>query len=207
MDPREPEPTTVQSPFPGDNPKAAILEQLNRILDSEAFSHSPRSKEFLSYVVEHGLQGHTERLKERSIGISLFHRSPSYVTSDDPIVRVKAGEVRRRLAQYYADGSHALEPHIEIPVGTYIPKFHWKSQPVLPPLAPDPGIVEPEPPVPLLLPPRPWKTKWFAAAVALAGLAAAVLMRVHFHTPSALDLFWEPLSATKKPVLILILFT
>jgi len=202
MNAQESEPTAVQPPFPGDNANAAILEQLNRILDSEAFNHSPRAKEFLSYVVEHGLQGHTELLKERSIGISLFHRSPSYVTSDDPIVRVKAGEVRRRLAQYYSTGEHELEVLIEIPVGSYIPKFHWKAQPVLPPLAVAEEVVEPEPPVPDAKSPRRWKAVGFAAALSVAGIALVIFLRLYYHHPSALDLFWEPLSATKQPVLI-----
>src|SRR6185437_3987438 len=97
----EPEPLPSWN-RPDAESSAAILDHLRRIQTSRAFGNSARAKEFLSYVVHHGLQGHTEFLKERSIGIHLFHRSPTYVTSDDPIVRVKAAEVRRRLTQYYA---------------------------------------------------------------------------------------------------------
>ena len=118
MQAQDSEPAATTRPPSAENPNAAILDQLRRILDSHAFSNSPRSKDFLSYVVEHGLKGDIELLKERSIGLNLFHRSPTYITSDDPIVRVKAGEVRRRLAQYYAEGDHALEVQIEIPVGS-----------------------------------------------------------------------------------------
>jgi len=194
------EPTGGQSPLPDENPSAAVIEQLRRILDSHAFSNSPRAKEFLSYVVENGLTGHTELLKERSIGINLFHRPPSYVTSDDPIVRVKAGEVRRRLAQYYAEGEHSLEVQIEIPVGSYIPKFHWKNQPVHAPLALGVEVVE----QPLAPPKRHerWKIWGFAAALTIVVITGTTLIRVRYHAPSTLDLFWEPLSATKQPVLI-----
>jgi hypothetical protein len=197
------EPAAAQHPPSGENRDAAIHDQLKRILDSHAFLNSPRASEFLTYVVENGLKGHTELLKERSIGVSLFHRSPAYVTSDDPIVRVKAGEVRRRLAQYYAEGDHSLEVQIEIPVGSYIPRFHSKTVPVPPPLTLEPEVVEE--PLTCATQTRKWRNRriWGSAAVlALAGIASAILLRANYHPPSTLDLFWEPLSATKQPVLI-----
>jgi len=200
MHAQDSEPAAAPHPASGEHQDAAILEQLRRILDSHAFLNSPRAREFLSYVVENGLRGHTELLKERSIGVNLFHRPPAYITSDDPIVRVKAGEVRRRLAQYYAEGEHVLEVQIEIPVGSYIPKFHWGTQPV--PLLPalEAEVVE----QPLPRPKRPvhWRIWGLAAAIAIAGIAATVFMRAHSQRPSTLDLFWEPLSSTKQPVLI-----
>jgi hypothetical protein len=206
MQAHDSEPATTTRPPSAENPNAAILDQLKRILDSHAFSNSPRSKEFLSYVVEHGLKGDVELLKERSIGLNLFHRSPTYITSDDPIVRVKAGEVRRRLAQYYAEGDHALEIQIEIPVGSYIPRFHSKTVPVPPPLPLEPEVVEK--PMVSAIPGRKrriWKNRKIlgsAAVLAMAGIAATILIRANYHAPSALDRFWEPLSATKQPVLI-----
>src|ERR1035437_3956268 len=109
-------PTATQSPNPSGNRHAEILDHLTQIQNSHAFCNSARSKEFLSYVVEQALAGHTEILKERSIGVDLFHRAPTYDTSEDPIVRVKAGEVRRRLAEYYAGEERAPELQIEIPL-------------------------------------------------------------------------------------------
>ncbi len=202
MQAQDSEPTATQYPLPSENPNDAILDQLRRILESHAFFNSPKAKEFLSYVVEHGLKGDIELLKERSIGMNLFHRSPSYVTSDDPIVRVRAGEVRRRLAQYYAEGEHALEVQIEIPVGSYIPKFHWKSQAVPSPVALEVEAVEK--PRPLTKPSEHLKIRVFAlAALTIVGIAAAtILIRAHYHHASTLDLFWAPLSTTKQPLLI-----
>jgi hypothetical protein len=197
------EPTSKQYPLPDQNQNDAILEQLRRILDSHAFFNSPKAKEFLSYVVEHGLKGDTELLKERSIGMNLFHRSPSYITSDDPIVRVRAGEVRRRLAQYYAEGEHALEVQIEIPVGSYIPKFHGRTDPVSPP---SPATLEVEAAEQPLTPPKyfgHWRIGAIAVALAVVGgIAATILIRAHYYRASSLDRFWAPLSATKQPVLI-----
>jgi len=200
----------VQSPDSGGNRHADVLSQLTQIQSSHAFCNSARSKEFLSYVVEQVLAGHTDNLKERSIGVNLFHRSPSYDTGEDPIVRVKAGEVRRRLAEYYAAEEKAPELLIELPVGSYVPKFHWRTEP--PPLAPAaiaapadlPAPVPETVELPPALPKQSWnrKTMGFAAALGIAGIAAMIFVRGYFHHPSALDLFWGPLSATQQPVLI-----
>ena len=180
--------------------QAEILGHLKQIQNSHAFSNSTRSKEFLSYVVEQALAGNSEGLKERSIGINLFHRAPTYDTGEDPIVRVKAGEVRRRLAEYYAGEQKAPELQIELPVGSYVPKFRWKAQPTLPSVVPGIEVVErpPEPPKQS----RNWKIAGLVTALAMIGLATAFLIRAYYHPASALDQFWEPISSTKQPVLI-----
>src|SRR5271156_6784358 len=81
---------------------ASIREELDRVLHSEEFRASKRSQEFLAYVVEQTLKGSAEVLKERTIGIDVFHRSPAYDPGEDATVRVKAGEVRKRLGLYYS---------------------------------------------------------------------------------------------------------
>ena len=57
-------------------------------------------------MVEQTLLGNAADLKERSIGIEVFGRSPSYDANADPVVRITAGEVRKRLSQYYYDSAH-----------------------------------------------------------------------------------------------------
>jgi len=79
--------------------KQAVLEELHRILESATFHSSPRCQEFLRYIVEHTVEGSAELLKERNIGVDVFHRSPSYEPNADSIVRVRATEVRKRLSQ------------------------------------------------------------------------------------------------------------
>ena len=108
--------------------KAVILSELEKILDSPPFRGSSRRKEFLSYVVHHSLEGHHELLKERIIGAEVFHREADYATGDDPVVRVQAGEVRRRLETYYT-APPDLPVRIEIPLGSYCPAFHWNPAP------------------------------------------------------------------------------
>src|SRR5690348_18325091 len=81
----------------------AIRLQLARVLESAPFRTSKRYPALLSYVVEKTLQGNIESLKERTLGIEVFRREPEYDTNADPVVRIAAGEVRKRLAQYRSE--------------------------------------------------------------------------------------------------------
>lgn len=105
-------------------PRAAEFRRhLEHILSNPAFRGSHRSQEFLRHVVELALQGEFDRLKERILGIEIFHRDAEYDTSQDAIVRVTANEVRKRLIQYYAEAP-AQEFRISLPAGSYIPEFN-----------------------------------------------------------------------------------
>lgn len=184
-----------------------IREHLSVLFDSTAFRSSPRSKEFLAYIVEQTLAGQDEALKERSIGTEVFHRSPDYPTGDDPVVRVTARDVRRRLTRYYSEcAGDAGTVRIELPVGSYKPEFHWTPEanrlPIEEPEADTPS--EPEsvtvmhPAIPSR---RPW---WTLLAVVIFVLAAGWIWlnrtRTAPHTPA--DLFWAPVLASPQPVLV-----
>lgn len=106
--------------------KAAVRGELEAVLKSAAFRGSRRASELLSYIVERRLNEQEELLKERTIGIEVFGRAPDYATGENPVVRVHATELRRRLAQYYSNGQeHALR--IDLPVGSYVPEFRWAA--------------------------------------------------------------------------------
>src|SRR5215475_2320687 len=122
-----------------------IREELDRVLASHEFRSSKRSQEFLRYVIEHALSGRHEMLKERTIGIEVFGRPTSYDPSDDATVRVKAGEVRKRLGLYYSSEGAHNPVRIELPSGTYVPEFREaavpKPEPVPAPVTPPPEPV------------------------------------------------------------------
>jgi hypothetical protein len=107
----------------GGIPEAMIRAALNRVLQSQGFRSSKRSQDFLRYVVERTLEGQADTLKERTIGVDVFGRSSEYDPSDDATVRVKAGEVRKRLGLYYASEGRLDEIRIDLPHGTYVPEF------------------------------------------------------------------------------------
>lgn len=103
--------------------REAILQQLERILASPLFSHSKRYPNLLRHIVERTLDGRASDLKERTIGYELFGREPDYETNADPIVRTTAGEVRKRIAQYYFEPGHETELRIDLSPGSYVPEF------------------------------------------------------------------------------------
>ena len=100
------------------------LAQLDRIVDSPQFRSSKRCSLFLRYVVQHAIDNEVDCLKERTLGVAVFDRDPHYDTNQDPIVRTTAGEVRKRLAQYYLGPAHENELRISLPTGAYLPEVH-----------------------------------------------------------------------------------
>jgi hypothetical protein len=174
-----------------DAERATILRELHNILNSRPFRNSVRSKQFLSYVVEHKLEGRDEFLKERTIGTEIFQRKAGYATGDDPVVRVQAGEVRRRLEQYHHTAPNASPVRIELPLGSYAPEFRWSST---------------SPPLEVKAAGAPNKRTLWTVGVLGLGLVLVIVLatRLPNRKPkeSALDQFWSPIFATSQPVLV-----
>ena len=106
-----------------------VREALLRVLASPEFRSSQRACDFLRYVVEATLNGCADNLKERTIGMDVFGRNSSFEPSDDSSVRVKAGDVRKRLALYHASPQGAADQIlIELPVGSYVPHFRRRDE-------------------------------------------------------------------------------
>lgn len=106
---------------------ALVQQTLTDIFHSPPFRASKQSQHLLQYIVDQTLAGHGELLKERLIGVNVFGRRPDYDTNDDPIVRGRASEVRKRLAQFYlGEGRHA-SIRIEINPGSYLATFSESS--------------------------------------------------------------------------------
>jgi hypothetical protein len=210
--------STNKNPDIGQLDSAGIRESLERLLSSALFKDALQLQSLLRYIVENSINGHEDVLKERVIGMNVFGRKPDYETADDPIVRSRVGQLRRRLEQFYESGeSQGTTVQIVIPHGTYRPTF------VLRPCTksgrngggvPDPRPVEtsagaekaPNPktasnPVKL-----PRLTRWGIRGVVGAATASAILLAAWFATSnlrkSEIDLFWEPIFESKKPVLI-----
>ena len=180
--------------------REAILRELESILASHYFLHAGRCKQFLRYVVEHRLAGQQEKLKERTIGTEVFQRPPGYATGDDPVVRVQAGEVRRRLEQYYQTAPDGSAIRIELPVGSYSPVFHRHSA-AAPARNPSRRSLEPQPEPQA---PRSHRLLYSVLALALVAAALAAAWAIHRSAgqKSVLAEFWSPVFATRQPVLI-----
>jgi hypothetical protein len=169
----------------------AIREQLARILASPQFRSSKHYPALLRYVVEQALEGHSGQLKERTLGVAVFGRAPQSDTNQDPVVRTSAGEVRKRIAQYYHEPGRESEIRIDLPSGSYVPDFHPAA--ARPVTAPEVALTRrPAARVPFFY--------WCAAALSMAavGIGAAALRP----TRSAVDLFWAPVWAASDSVMI-----
>lgn len=197
----------------GSDEQKTIREEMERILHSESFRCSPRSSQFLRFVVEHTLKGNQEQLKERLIGIEVFGRKPSYLTEGDSVVRVRASEVRKRLSHYYGSFPRSGSCRIEIPPGSYIPQFLSLDETA--------GEVETAEREPIALrlsaPPAPEKRYRLRVAIVallvalpVLGIAAYRLSAAHqVHVladanEAQLEKFWQPAIRDPKSVLICI---
>lgn len=102
---------------------AAVRHHVDELTHSAAFKGSRRTQQFLRYIVEKALEGKIDNLKERTIGVELFQRSPAYDTGQDAIVRVTASEVRRRLQEHYGRYGDSSDFHILLSRGSYVPEI------------------------------------------------------------------------------------
>jgi hypothetical protein len=105
-------------------PRPAVLRAMSHVLESKPFRTSKQCQNFLRYVVLNTVEGRDDALKERVIGAAVLERSPDYNTADDPVVRIRAADVRKRLAMYYQDEGHDEPIRISIPSGSYRVFFH-----------------------------------------------------------------------------------
>jgi hypothetical protein len=112
-----------------DSDRRLVQEELGAILASPHFSSSKRYPAFLRYVVEKCLDGQSDQLKERTLGIDVFGRPPDYDTNAEPVVRITAAEVRKRIAQYYHEAAKESEIQIGLPLGSYTPEFRTQHTP------------------------------------------------------------------------------
>jgi hypothetical protein len=103
--------------------EASVRHHLASLLASPDFDAGSRSRAFLGYVVDEALAGRAPLLNQASIAISVFGRDAQFDPVFDPIVRVQAGRLRRSLERYYLLSGPSQALRIELPKGSYAPRF------------------------------------------------------------------------------------
>jgi hypothetical protein len=178
--------------------RQAIRDQLERILASRLFRNSKRYPSLLRFVVEHTLKGDLGDLKERTLGVQVFGRDPHYDTNADPVVRITAVEVRKRIAQYYRELGVPSELRIDFPAGSYLPEFRLPAQ--IPVEKPAQTIIS--------APAQPTRKFRPLLVVGLAALGCCVAvltaLSIRHSPPSAFDLFWQPVLNSQNSILLCI---
>ena len=187
-----------------------LNELLEDILRSVPFRTSRQCQELFRYIVEHSLTGGEDSLRERVIGVEVFGRAPDYDTSEDPVVRLRAADVRKRLAQYYQAHTEPIQWKIEIPTGSYKAQFHPVEAPSTQPAAPAkliPLDVSRTQSATSATDARPGERKrlWLSALLIIClvmALAALSQFRRTSSSETPFNLFWGPILRDAKPVLI-----
>jgi hypothetical protein len=201
---------------------------LDQVLSSPFFRNTLQCQNLLRYIVRHSVAGEDHLLRERVIGSEVFGRRPDYEPGEDPVVRLRASEVRKRLAQYYHSVAEIPDVYIEIPAGSYRAVFRRREEtpptqhlepavvaspePLAPEVTPEqvPPIPEPHdlvivPGVPLRTGNKPgWRT--YAPLAGLVLIICAIVFapslvggeNVRFRE------FWAPWINARKPLIIAI---
>ena len=201
----------------------SIRAQLELLVRDEVLRSSRRSVAFLRYVVEQTLNGSANQIKERTIGVEVFGREPTYDTNLDHIVRTAATELRKRLAIYYGDEKHRTELRMGLIPGSYVPRFSLPEQSanggVQHTVVADPLVGHSKPVLEHLYaglePQLDAETVTEASGHQRATLSwryvccatiliAGALGYGWFHRPTAQDLFWKPVLDTPGPLLLAI---
>jgi len=172
-----------------DDAVLAVELELVSIMDGPAFQGSARSRAFLRFVVEETLAGRQDSLKERTIGVAVMGKPSDYDTGADSTVRVRANEVRKRLAAHYEAAAPKGAIRIELPPGAYAPKF-------TPARISAPAPERPRPPAMLL-----WQ---LAAPTVVAVFLALVAIRGGVESSDAFSLFWDRGMAGRTEIAVLV---
>jgi hypothetical protein len=189
-------------------------------LQDPSFRSSKRSVQFLQYVVEKTLNGQAEQIKERTIGVDVFGRRPSYDTNEDHVVRTAAVELRKRLTIYYSNENHRTELRMSLVPGSYIPQFtppaqnseiagtgshndpaqHAESRMVASTLLEfHPGI---EAATPAAFRKHRLNRSYVISAIIASALLFGILGNCWLSPTNAQNLFWKPVLDTPRSVLL-----
>jgi TolB-like protein len=114
--------------LPPDLPTAdEVKAELQRVLRSEAFQQAGRASQFLRFIVDETLADRGDRLKGYTIAVEVFERPADFDAQTDPLVRVEAGRLRRRLMEHYLAEGLESPVRIELPRGGYTPIFRYSA--------------------------------------------------------------------------------
>ncbi len=169
---KTPDDATTEPPADDRQPtEAKIRAQLERILASRCFEQAGRSSAFLKFVTEQLLAGQADRLKGYTIALEVFARPADFDAQTDPLVRVEAGRLRRRLFEYYAVEGQSDELRVTLPRGSYATVWSYA------PRAEPPATAPPETPasdIALAAPSRGKRRRRFRSMLAAAILLIAI---------------------------------
>lgn len=173
-----------EAPFNPQQARAAVDD----VLESETLSRSEQLRSFLRYVCERTLAGHGKEINEYGVAVEALGKPADFAPSEDSSVRRSAYELRQKLQKYYELERPNAVIRIELPKGSYTPKF---VEAAVPPPAQGGGN----------------RVIWLLSAALAASIALSIALAVLLdNRPARLDAVvrdaWRPLAPAGEQVLI-----
>jgi hypothetical protein len=189
------------------------LAQIEKLVASPVLHGSESLCKLLRYLAEHALDHPGSSLKEYQIATEVFGRPLDFDPQHDSTIRVQAGRLRLKLAEYYGSEGAEDDLIVEVPKGTYVVSFHHRSP--APTRAQFPRLQEVERRVATL---GPAPRKWPLAVLALSALLVAAIAIIAFlltstpriqpaaalePAPAAFATFWKGFVAGPEDPLVI----
>ena len=120
------------------------FQQIDKLIKSHRLHTSESLCKLLRYLAEHSLDHPGIGLKEYQIATEVLGRPVGFDPQSDSTVRVQAGRLRVKLAEYYANEGRGDSLLVEIPKGSYVLAFHLRAANAEAQPGPSPVALEPE---------------------------------------------------------------
>lgn len=195
-------------------------QALDLVSRSNTFARSERLRGLLQFICQADIEGRHDTLNEYVIGVEALGRPEGYSPSEDSCVRSRVYELRQRLERFYATEAPDAPLRIDLPKGSYIPRYVRAPAPAPPVEIREPAAAAPvkDDPPPAVVPapaPRPYwpiAAAFIAGALLMYGVSAlrggpASAGLVTRNQPSALwtpelESIWRPFLDRGAPVLV-----
>jgi len=185
------------------------FQQIDKLIKSHSLHTSESLCKLLRYLAEHSLDHPGIALKEYQIATEVLGRPAGFDPQSDSTVRVQAGRLRVKLAEYYAHEGPDDLIVVEVPKGSYALTFHLRAH--------KPGD---QAAIPLVLESVGKKEEaapsirgWAIAVLVLSVLLAATVSTTAFllsqrtrtqaataqPVPAAYQIFWSRFVAASQP--------
>jgi hypothetical protein len=157
------------------------LAQIEKLVGSHVLHGSESLCKLLRYLAKHALDHPGAPIKEYQIATEVFGRSNDFDPQLDSMVRVQAGRLRGKLAEYYSVNGVADPVVVDLPRGTYVLAFHHRANASKPHVSTDEANQQEATAT-------HGRQKWVVAAFSLAALLGLALLTI-------LGLLWSRNSA------------
>src|SRR5579863_6885984 len=159
----------------GMSDKEQHLRQVEKVAASAVLHGSESLCKLLRYLAHHALDHPGTPVKEYQIATEEFGRPPDFDPAVDSMVRVQAGRLRTKLAEYYSGEGAEDHIRIELPKGTYTLAFH-KRDPLHPRWDTHPSSHSEHTVVPYAETPRSWVIAVVVLSLLLVGSLMALFL-------------------------------